>query len=134
MTLLTSYFVSKQRVLENTEDAFLSLSKGKSLDNRPVFDLWVFENGQVLYKGIENVGKIGVQKSSISLDVVSKIKSLINQSNQDEIGDAKGRDNPLTIIKHNGRKIVFQASRVKGNLLELNNLLEDIAAIINDKD
>ena len=134
MTLLTSYFVSKQRVPENTDEAFISLSKGKSLDNRPVFDLWIFENGQVVYKGIENVDKVGVEKSIVPLDVVSKIKNLINQSNQNEIGDAKGRDNPLTIIKHNGRKIVFQSSRVKGNLLELNNLLEHIATIINEKD
>ena len=132
MTLLTSYFVSKQEKLKDTNDAFLSLSKGKCQNNCPVYDLWIFENGQVIYKGIENVVKMGVHTTTISTDVVRKMNDFILNSNSRDIGDAKGRDNPLTIIKFNNKKIVFQSQRAKGNLLELNNLLEHIASVINE--
>ena len=125
--------MSKERLHVNTDDAILRLSKGKCLNNRPVFDLWIFETGQVIYKGIENVNKIGISKTIIPLDTVSRIKFLADQIHYDEVGDAKGRDNPLTIIKYKNRKIVFQSSRVKGSLLELNSLLEYLANEINDE-
>lgn len=134
MTLLTSYFVSKQEKLKDTNDALLSLSKGKCQNNCPVYDLWIFENGQVIYKGIENVSKEGVHTITISTDLVRKMYDLILNCNPRDIGGAKGRDNPLTIIKFNNKKVVFQSQRAKGNLLELNNLLEHIASTINEID
>lgn len=125
--------MNKERMPLNTEDAILCLSKGRCLNNRPVFDLWVFDNGQVIYKGIENVDKLGIIKTNLPFDTVGRIKYLIDQISAAEVGDTKGRDNPLTLLKHKNKKIVFQSSRVKGNLLELNNLLEYIADIINDE-
>ncbi|WP_242120067.1 DUF6438 domain-containing protein [Aestuariivivens sediminicola] len=134
MTLLTSYFVSKPKRLEQMDDAFLSLTKGKSITNNPVFDLWVFESGTVIYKGISNVEKTGVHKTTITLETINKIKSLVNHLSPDDVGDAKGRENPLTIIKFNERKMVYQSVRAKGSLFKLNNLLENIASTINSDD
>lgn len=134
MTLLTSYFVSKPKRLEQMDDAFLSLTKGKSINNNPVFDLWVFESGTVIYKGISNVEKTGVYKTTVPLETINKIKSLVNHLSPDDVGDAKGRENPLTIIKYNERKMVYQSVRAKGSLFKLNNLLEYIASTINSDD
>lgn len=133
MTLLTAYFVNKEKLPVNTDEAFLKLSKGKCLNERPVFDLWLFDNGNVLYKGIDNVDKLGIHKTNVSLDTISRIKYLIDQTNSKDVGDAKGRDNALSIIKNKNKTIVFQSSRIKGHLLELHNLLEYIAAIINEE-
>lgn len=125
--------MSKQTRHENMNDAFLSLSRGKSTNGRPVYDLWIFESGYIIYKGISNVEKIGVHKTAISLDMVSKIKNYLNNLNANDVGNAKGRDNPLTIIKFDNKKIVYQSSRAKGALLELNNLLEHFAKNINEE-
>lgn len=134
MTLLTSYFVSKPKRLEQMDDAFLSLTKGKSINNNPVFDLWVFESGTVIYKGISNVEKTGVHKTTVPLETINRIKSLVNHLSPDDVGDAKGRENPLTIIKFNNRKMVYQSVRAKGSLFKLNNLLEYIAGTVNSDD
>ncbi len=126
--------MSKPKRLEQMDDAFLSLTKGKSITNNPVFDLWVFESGTVIYKGISNVEKTGVHKTTITLETINKIKSLVNHLSPDDVGDAKGRENPLTIIKFNERKMVYQSVRAKGSLFKLNNLLENIASTINSDD
>jgi len=127
MSLLSSYFSNKTEPYFNTEGAFLSLSKGKNLlDNSPVFDLWVFENGEIIYNGLENVDKIGMYKTNILLDVIDDIKEFILSINPNDIGQVKGIDNPLTILKLNNKKIVYQPVRIKGNLLNLNNLLESM--------
>lgn len=127
MTLLTSYFVSKKEELKNTSDAILSLSKGKDLNGSPVFDLWIYRNGQITYNGIENVDKIGIHNTYIPLDIVKKVIEYTSIISAQETGDNKGRDNPLNIIKYNNRMLVFQPSKAKGNLQELNILLEKIA-------
>ena len=126
--MLTSYFVRKRKSSLGTEDVFLSLSKGKSIsDDSPVFDLWIYKSGHVLYNGIENVEKKGKIKGSIPFDMLNRIEEIINNYDSNDIGEVKGRDNPLTMMKFNDKKIVFQSNRIQGNLLELNNLLELIA-------
>ena len=128
MPMLTSYFVRKQKSSMGMEDVFLSLSKGKGLsDESPVFDLWIYKNGHILYNGIENVEKKGKIKSSIPFDILNRIEEIINDYDSNDIGEIKGRDNPLNMMKFNGKKIVYQSNRLQGNLLELNNLLELIA-------
>ena len=127
MNLLASYMTKKLTSSLDTKDAFLSLSKGKGVENNsPVYDLWVFETGHIIYNGIENVNEEGVSYLSISYDDVYRLKKYINNFNSNEIGKAKGRDNPLNILKFNDKKIVFQSERISGNLLELNNLIENI--------
>lgn len=135
MSLLASYFSNKSESSFSTEGFLISISKGKNLlDNSPVFDLWVFENGKLIYNGVENVAKIGMHKTIISLDTVDEIKEFILNINPKDIGKVKGIDNPLTILKLNQKKIVYQSTRITGNLLNLNNLLESIIENIqNDK-
>lgn len=127
MTILASYMAKKQKQSLDIKDAFLSISKGKSVDNNSrVYDLWIFENGRAIYNGIENVEEEGLHNLSVSLEDLYKIKKYISNYSTNEIGQAKGRDNPLTILKFHGKKIVFQTERISGNLLELNNLLESL--------
>lgn len=126
MTLLTSYFVKKQKKSYDIKDAFLSLSKGKCLNECPVYDLWVFKSGHVIYKGLENVDKKGIHKMIISHEAVNHLGYLLNKLTLEDLGSIRERKKPLTLLKFNGKRIVYQSSRVKGRLKELDNLLESI--------
>jgi hypothetical protein len=126
MTLLTSYFVQKQKPTYKRNDAFLSLSKGKCLDDCPVYDLLIFNDGQVIYKGIEHVEKIGIHKMSISLEAISHLNDLLNKMVPQNIGSLRERKKPLSLLKFNGKRIVYQSTKINGSLLELDNLLDSI--------
>lgn len=133
MSLLASYFSNKNKPSFNTEGAYLSLSKGKNLlDSSPVFDLWVFDNGELIYNGVENVEKVGMYKTFVLLDVIDSIKEFVLNINPKDVGEVKGIDNPLTILKLDNKKIVYQPIRIKGNLLSLNNLLESMVENIQN--
>lgn len=130
MTLLTSYFMKRQKQSYNLKDAVLSLSKGKCLDDCPVYDLWIFKNGQVIYKGIENVEKSGTHRMFISTEAIKHINQLLLNLMPEDIGSTRERKKPLTLLKFKGKRIVYQSSRVSGYLMELDHLLESIVKSI----
>ena len=126
MTLLTSYFTKRQKQSYNIKDAFISLSKGKCLNNCPVYDLWIFKDGQVVYNGIENVEKEGVRKMFISLEAIRHLNQLLLKIGPEDLGIIRERKKPLTLLKFKSKRIVYQSSKIRGSLLELDRLLESI--------
>ena len=62
---------------------------------------------------------------------MDKLKSFIMNLMPNDIGNSKGRDTPLNILKYGNKKIVYQTTRIKGKLLELDNLLDHIVKNIN---
>ena len=126
MALLTSYFVKKQKQSYDIKDSFLSLSKGKCLDDCPVYDLLIFKNGQVVYNGIENVEKKGIHKMLISFEAVKHLNQLLMDLSPLDLGGIREKRKPLTLLKFKGKRIVYQSGRVSGSLKELDSLLESI--------
>lgn len=126
MTLLTSYFTKKQKQSYNIKDAFLSLSKGRCLNDCPVYDLWIFKDGQVVYNGIENVEKQGIHKMLISHEAIKHLNQLLIELGPEDIGNIRERKKPLTLLKFKGKRIVYQSTKASGNLLELDRLFESI--------
>ena len=126
MTLLTSYFAKRQKQTYNVKDAFLSLSKGKCLADCPVYDLWIFKDGQVVYNGIENVEKKGTHKMFISHEALKYLNELISEMKPKDIGSVREKKKPLTLLKFKDKRIVYQSSRVSGSLMELDRLLDSI--------
>ncbi|MBJ6368464.1 DUF6438 domain-containing protein [Snuella sedimenti] len=124
---LASYFKNNHKELPKLSEAFIKLSKGKSLNGCPVFDLWLFENGHVIYHGIDNVEKTGTYNGSVPQETIEKLKTCLNSIKPEDIGEAKGRDKALSILKTPNKKIVFQASKTKRSLYEINKVLEYIA-------
>ena len=133
MILVASCKTQKSPQLIDTENALISISKGRCLGKCPVYDLWVFKNGNVIYNGIDNVEKLGVQEATISLAKIDTLEKLITNININDLGAVKGRDKPLTILRYNNKKYVFQTSKIKGNILKINNLMKDIQLLINKK-
>lgn len=126
MTLLTTYFTKKQKLSYNVKDAFLSLSKGRCLNDCPVYDLWIFKDGQVVYNGIENVQKVGIHKMLISHEAIKYLNQLLLEMKSEDLGNIRERKKPLTLLKFKGKRIVYQSSKVNGSLLELDQLLDSI--------
>ena len=58
----------------------------------------------VLYRGIENVSKIGDYQGSISLDELDEIKSLLNNLDLKSSQNQLIRDKPVTTLIYNGNK------------------------------
>ena len=65
MILVASCKTSSKTKIIDTQRALISLSKGRCLGNCPVYDLWVFKNGNVIYNGIDNVNKTGIHETTI---------------------------------------------------------------------
>lgn len=126
MALLATYFSKRHKQSYNIKDAFLSLSKGKCINECPVYDLWIFKDGLVVYNGIENVEKQGIHRLFISLEAVKHINHLLLNMGPEDLGNNNQRKKPLTLLKFKGKRIVYQTSRIGGSLLELDRLLESI--------
>lgn len=126
MALLATYFSKRHKQSYNIKDAFLSLSKGKCLNDCPVYDLWIFKDGLVVYNGIENVEKEGIHRLFISLEAVKHINNLLSNLGAEDLGNNNQRKKPLTLLKFKGKRIVYQTSRISGSLLELDRLLESV--------
>lgn len=133
MILVASCKTNKSTKLIDTEKSFISISKGRCLGDCPVYDLWVFKNGNIIYHGIDHVQKKGVQKTSISLSKIDTLEKLISTINTKDLGEIKGRDTPLSILRFNNKRMVYQASKAKGNLQYINKLLDSIHLSINER-
>jgi hypothetical protein len=126
MASLTTYFTKRQTQSYNVKDAFISLSKGKCLNDCPVYDLLIFGDGQVIYNGIENVQKEGIHKMLLSHEAIKYLNQLLLEMKPEDIGSIKERKKPLTLLKFKKKRIVYQSSRVSGSLRELEHLFESI--------
>ena len=115
----------KQRSLTQ-EKVIITYSKGKCLGKCPVFDLYIYNNGRVVYNGIDNVDKKGVLETFVSLEKLKRIEFLMLGFDSSQIGNVNGRDLPFTMLKINNKKVFYRSTRASGNLLKINNLIENI--------
>lgn len=126
MALLTTYFTKRERQSYNVKDAFISLSKGKCLNDCPVYDLWIFSDGQVIYNGVENVQKEGIHKMLLSYEAIKYLNQLLLEMKPEDLGGIRERKKPLTLLKFKKKRLVYQSSRISGSLMELDQLFESI--------
>lgn len=109
-----------------TKNALITFSKGRCLGNCPVYDMWVFNDGKIIYNGIKNVPKTGYQTQRISDETLEKIKHLVEKSFLKATKTQRIRDLPLTTLVSKGKSIRFHSNLAKAELLELNTLFESI--------
>ncbi|MDO5980547.1 DUF6438 domain-containing protein [Flavivirga spongiicola] len=133
MILIASCKTSKKTQIIDTESSLISLSKGRCLGNCPVYDLWIFKNGNVIYNGIDNVNKKGIQEITISESKIDTLTKLMTSINPSDLGEIKGYDKPLSILRFNNKKFVYQSKNIQGNLHKINNLIENIHFYINNR-
>ena len=108
-----------------TDTALLRYSKSGCLGNCPVYDLYIFENGAVLYNGIKNTSK-KKGHSTITMEKIATLKSLLNAITVEEYQTVKGRDISITTIVFNNKRVKYNANTVTGNLLKIDSLFQEI--------
>ncbi|WP_299548910.1 DUF6438 domain-containing protein [Seonamhaeicola sp.] len=126
MITFSSCSAGKKKPQSTPDKIVVSYSKGRCLGKCPVYDLHIYDSGRMVYNGLDNVSKKGIYKSTISLDTLKRITSLMRYVTPKEIGEIPGRDLPLTVLKVHDKKVVYQALRINGNLLDINTLIEGI--------
>lgn len=111
---------------QKSEDAIISYSKSRCFGKCPVYDLYIFNDGNIEYKGIENVSKIGTFKETISLEVLDEIKSLLVNANLSSISSKTIRDKPITTLVFNNEKVAYNETNLHENLIKVNRLIKDL--------
>jgi hypothetical protein len=127
IVLLIAFLASctpSKAVLKN-DAALFRYSKSGCLRNCPVYDLYIFENGSVLYNGIKNTSKKKAN-STITLEKIATLKSLLNSIAVEEYQTVKGRDMLITVIVFNNKTVKYNANTVTGNLLKIDSLFQEI--------
>ena len=132
MILISSCKSREKTKIIDTGRALISISKGRCLGDCSVYDLWVFKNGHVIYNGIDNVNKKGIQETSVSRSKIDTLIKLMVNIKVTDLGEIKGKDKPLTILKFKDKKFVFQPQKTKGNLQKINSIMENIHLSINN--
>lgn len=110
----------------DTSTAVIMFSKSKCLGSCPVYDLWVFKNGNVVYNGIANVSKKGTHKTTIPQSKLQEIETLFKTVKPNTLHMTKGRDKPKTTLKYLNKKVTYYETLVKGNYLKIDQLLQNI--------
>jgi len=104
------------------EEALLYYGKTQCLRSCPVFDMYIFEDGKVLYEGVKNTTPLGKQEYTVKPDDIKKIKQVLEKVDF-EAKDKLTRDLPNTILKFKGNTLISQDIK---QLKELIILLEKI--------
>lgn len=100
------------------EDALLYYGKTQCLGKCPVFDMYIFEDGKVIYEGLKNVELKGKHEFKLSFSEIKEIKQELETiafSSEEKIK----RDLPNTILRLKGNKLVTQNKQRIKNLIIL---------------
>lgn len=106
------------------ENALLYYGKTPCMGSCPVFDMYIYNDGKVVYKGFQNVTLKGEHKFSISKKHVEEIKKELKEIDFD-IKVETVRDLPNLILKYNGKKLTVK------NQEKIKNLVKLLEKIIN---
>lgn len=106
------------------ENAVLYYGKTPCLGECPVFDMYIYNDGKVIYKGFQNVVLKGEHKFSISKNHINEIKKEL-KSIDFKIKTNIVRDLPNIILKYNGEKLTIN------NKEEIKDLVKLLEKIIN---
>ena len=106
------------------ENALLYYGKTPCLGECPVFDMYIYNDGKVIYNGFQNVVLKGEHKFSISKNHINEIKKELKNIDF-KIKTNIVRDLPNLILKYNGEKPTVN------NKEEIKDLVKLLEKIIN---
>ena len=133
---IIAFFSCKAPNIESnfqTQNILAFYSKGSCSGTCPVYDVLIYENGTVVYNGIDHVQKKGMIRSAVSQRDITDLKLLLEGSPAEFKSFRKAHGKPLTTIKYNKQTLTYHASKVDGSLKQLNTKLEDLVAQITTK-
>jgi len=115
----TTFQMDKDQVL-------MHYSKVPCLGKCPVYELWIFNDGTVLYKGINKVARKGEIKSRLSSEEISDLVLLLEHNLTEPKAFKKVRDLPVTRLRYGQKKFGYHVSKIDVRLKEVNSAIEDL--------
>ncbi|WP_428740317.1 DUF6438 domain-containing protein [Tenacibaculum sp.] len=100
------------------EAAFLYYGKTQCLGKCPVFDMYLFEDGKILYEGFKNVDLLGKHESYLKEEELESIKQKLKEIDFSTKEKLK-RDIPNTVLKFKGKRLVTQNNEQVKALINL---------------
>ncbi|WP_299835018.1 DUF6438 domain-containing protein [uncultured Tenacibaculum sp.] len=100
--------------------------KSRCLGKCPVFDLYVYDNGKVIFKGVDHVKVKGEAEYQISEQKVKLLKGELTRLSSVNPKTQKGRDLPKTIVSFENRTLTFTGNK---DLTVFNILLKELDVV-----
>ncbi|SNR14260.1 DUF6438 domain-containing protein [Tenacibaculum jejuense] len=109
---------------KNFSEDKIHYRKTACLGKCPVFDLYVYDNGKVIFNGVNNTKIKGEATYHISAQQVKLLKGELSKlSSVVDSESKKGRDLPKTIVNFDNKTLAFKGNK---NLIVFNNLLKQL--------
>lgn len=112
------------------QNPYIQLSKKRCLGTCPVYDLFIYANGTVVYNGIEHVNRKGKYQFVISEEKLDEIKKLFEDIDLDSLKkkpNRRIRDLPVTNLIVDNQKLSFQGQNIPE---EIKNIIVALEALI----
>ena len=116
----------KEAVAVQEGEPMLHYSKGPCLGRCPVYDFWIYPNGNFMYKkakGIKSNGPITGRFTSAEME---KLKTSLQNNLEEPQIFKRVRDLPISKIRFDGKTYEYHANKAKGGLNKVNTLIEDM--------
>ncbi len=127
ITIASFFFGSCNTAKIKSQEPLIQLSKGQCMGKCPVYDLSIYANGKLVYKGFENVKNKGVVEFSISQKDLDKISKLFIESSFKTLespATKKRRDLPTTTLTYDGVSHSYQTHTMPKKVEEIIKVLE----------
>ncbi len=92
----------------------------------PVFDLYVYKTGKVVFYGVKNTKVKGDAAYEISKERVLRLREELEKLTSNKQNNKSGRDLPKTIVNFDNETIVVKGN---SNLIVFNSLLRELALL-----
>lgn len=110
----------------NTEDIFLSYSKTRCLGKCAVYNIRIYQDGSMIYEGLEHVKIKGKLKRLLERQELEELKAGLNRVVLKDSSFRKIRDKPVTTLKYNGKKYQYHSTHIKGDLKNIDLAIEKL--------
>ena len=106
--ITTGYYTADE---QHPQQAYIQLTKKRCLGMCPVYDLFIYINGVVVYNGIDHVTDKGKRQFELSEEKLNEVKALLDDLDIESLKKhtyKKTRDLPVTELFIDGTKLSFQ--------------------------
>ena len=127
LTLILSTSCNSVKV--NSEKPYIQLTKKRCFGKCPVYDLFIYKNGNVRFNGIDNVKNKGIIEFEMSAKKFDNIKSLFSETNFKLLKskpDKIIRDLPITELTFENKKVSFQGQEIPNEVKRIIKELESM--------
>ncbi len=129
MILVLALFACKsggEVVVAQQKEPLLHYSKGPCLGRCPVYDFWIYPDGNFTFKKTKGLKANGEIKGMLTTEEMKNLKTVL----ENKLGEpgifTRVRDLPISKLRYAGKKYEYHANKTEAGLKEVNTLMENI--------